>query len=455
MSSQLSLTEARADELPNPTATETATELTKPTPAEEPQKDKAYSLHLQATAVPQTHPGFHSPYQGPESLRGNAETDVSFSNTYYFGYQLFKNTEVFLNPELIAGSGVSDAYGLGAYPNGEINRVGSAGLQLNIARAYLSQTFPLGSETEFIPDDLNQIAGTKATHYLRVSIGKYSLADYLDFNTYAHDQRTQFLNFCFMDNCAWDYAMNPIGYIYAATVELNEKNWALRLVAAMEPTEVNGATLDTNVLQAHSLTLEYEQHYTLGSHPGVFRLLGFYNDSRAKDYAAATSELLHPNETFVTDPYHRKYGGGVNVEQEITKAFGTFFRVGANDGQAESFTFTEDDFTATAGLSLNGRVFHRDQDTLGIGFGLNELSTAHANFLASGGRGLMLGDGRLNYAPEEFMEVYYSLQVPRVKNLFLTPDFQYVVNPGFNADRGPVPIFAARLHYELGSADFF
>lgn len=405
--------------------------------------DPEYTLHIQSTLVPQWHPDFRSDYQGPQSLHSTAEKAVSYSGTVFFGYRIFHETEVYVNPELITGGGISDAYGLGAYPNGEINRVGDSGFQLTIARAYVSQTFPLDGEKESTPDDLNQIAGSKATHYIRLTLGKYSLADFFDDNAYAHDQRTQFLNWCFMDNCAWDFAMNPLGYIYGFTAELNEKDWALRAVMTTEPTRVNGGAMDPHLNHANSIAIEFERHHKIAEHPGTVRLLVYENSSLAQNYA----DLVQGQSQ---NGYHTKWGGGINADQEITKDFGFFIRLGANDGKTESWTFTEADSTVALGFALNGRVWNRGSDTIGLGVGINGLTSEHAAFLKAGGLGLMLGDGDLDYAPEEYLEVYYSLEVPKVTNLFITPDFQMIRNPGYNQDRGPVPIYAMRLHYQWG-----
>ncbi len=421
-----------------------------------PVVDRVTTLHIQATAVPQGRPAINSPYESTASLVGRAESNTSFSSTIFMGVRPLPNTDIFVNPEFIAGGGISNAYGLGAYPNGEINRVGNAGLSANLARAYISQTIPLGGELEAVADDQNTIAGHRAGRYLRLSAGKFSLADFLDSNAYGHDQRTQFLNWCFMDNCAWDFSMNPYGYTYGAVAELVQDGWAIRLVGVTEPTQVNGGSMDWDLGQAHSLNLELERGYKIAGHPGKVRLLGYQNRSLALPYDVALSEAVAGQvdpigvPSTVAGMYHSKTGGGIGVEQELSEDIGVFFRAGMNDGGTESWTFTEADRTLAGGVSLNGRIWKRASDTFGLGVGANGLSAAHTAFLAGGGQGLMLGDGALTYAPEEFTEIYYSFAIPGVKGLLLTPDFQFIANPGFNSDRGPATVIAARLHYDWG-----
>lgn len=396
--------------------------------------DRSYTFHIQNTLVPQRHGAMTSPYQGTASLVGNAEQNTSYSGTVFMGYRLLKNTEVFLNPEVIGGGGLSDAYGLGAYPNGEINRVGNSGFQVGVARLYMSQTFPLSSDTVASEDDQNQIAGRKPAKYLKITTGKLSLADFLDGNAYGHDQRNQFLNWCFMDNCAWDFAMNPLGYTYVFLTELALREWAARLLLATEPTAVNGSTMDTNLLQAHSVNLELERGFSLGHHPGKVRLLAYENSTLARNYTDATAGLIAGTPLAPSapgqGPYHTKFGAGLNVEQEINEDIGVFARAGANNGQTESWTFTEADMTLAGGLSVSGRIWRRPNDTIGFGVGVNGLTAEHAAYLANGGQGLMLGDGALTYGPEQFAELYYSFEVPKIKRLAISPDLQYIQNPG-------------------------
>jgi high affinity Mn2+ porin len=77
---------------------------------------------------------------------------------------------------------------------------------------------------------------------------------------------------------------------------------------------------------------------------------------------------------------------------------------------------------------------------------VNGLSPEHRRYLAAGGYGFIIGDGRLNYGPEEIIEAYYALRV--WSWLTLSPDYQYISHPAYNRDRGGVSVYAVRLHVE-------
>ena len=78
----------------------------------------------------------------------------------------------------------------------------------------------------------------------------------------------------------------------------------------------------------------------------------------------------------------------------------------------------------------------------------NDISPDHRAFLNAGGSGFMLGDGRLpNYGSEQIAEVFYKARLART--LWMTLDYQFVRNPGYNADRGPVNLLAVRTHVEF------
>lgn len=86
-------------------------------------------------------------------------------------------------------------------------------------------------------------------------------------------------------------------------------------------------------------------------------------------------------------------------------------------------------------------------DTIGFGGAINGLSGANRDFLAAGGIGLLIGDGQLNYAPERILEAYYAFAIN--KSFTFAADYQFIANPAYNADRGPVSIFSGRLHGEF------
>ena len=142
-----------------------------------------------------------------------------------------------------------------------------------------------------------------------------------------------------------------------------------------------------------------------------------------------------------------KYGFAANVEQPLTDWLGLFARWGWNEGQHESYAYTEVDETEQAGAGAQGTKWKRKLDRAGLAFISNGISRDHQEYLALGGVGFLLGDGKLNYGRENIVETYYTLHVWR--GIFTSLDAQYVVNPGYNRDRGPLFAPALRLHVEF------
>jgi high affinity Mn2+ porin len=102
----------------------------------------------------------------------------------------------------------------------------------------------------------------------------------------------------------------------------------------------------------------------------------------------------------------------------------------------------------SGGVSINGRSWGRTDDTIGIAGVVNGISRAHVAFLNAGGLGILIGDGQLtNYGLEQIFEAYYSYALN--SSTKLTFDYQFVANPGYNADRGPANVFSGRVHWQF------
>jgi len=142
-----------------------------------------------------------------------------------------------------------------------------------------------------------------------------------------------------------------------------------------------------------------------------------------------------------------KYGLALNAEQEIADDLGAFVRASWNNGQAETYAFAEIDRSLALGTVLKGKRWKREGDELGVAMIANGLSSAHRDYLAAGGSGFFVGDGRINYREELIGEAYYSIEV--AKSSAITLDAQRIRNPAYNADRGPVHVFSGRLHGEF------
>jgi high affinity Mn2+ porin len=360
---------------------------------------------------------------------------------------LWADTELYYEPEVFQGHGLSDTLGMAGFPNGEAVKAAFPNFHYNTSKLFIRQTFGLGGETEKVEDDQNQVAGSYDVNRIVLTVGKFAASDFFDANAYSHDTRTQFLNWSLWESAAWDYPADVVGYTGGFVAEWNTKDWMLHYGIFMEPTEVNGARLDYHLLDAHGQIIEFDRRYTVGDLSGVLRPFVFWNQARMGDYADAVASADISDALSRSRAYRSKAGFGISWEQQLAKDLGAFVRLSWDDGRTESFAFTEVDRSLAAGLSLNGGPWGRKDDVLGLAGVVNAIAPSHKAYLAAGGtEGLILGDGALNYGPEEILEAYYSWRV--VKWLSISPDFQYAVHPGYNRDRGPVPIYALRAHIE-------
>ena len=409
--------------------------------------EQSSNLHVQSTIVSQEHGGFPSSYSGQNSLSSSYDEQTSITWTVFGGLRLWKGAEFYVNPELAGGSGFNKTTGIAGFPNGEIYRVDDPSPKWNLARLYLKQSFGFGGDQEQIKDDKNQLAESLDVKRFTVVLGKFALNDFFDSNAYSHDPRTQFLNWALMDYGAWDYAADTRGYSWGLYLEFNEPKWTIRFASVMVPLKANQMEMDTNFPAARGDNLEFEYRYSLSERPGVSRLLLYENHANMGNYRTTINTPSYNMDVTQSRSMSVKYGVGVSAEQAITSDLGAFLRASWDDGHTETWAFTEIDRSLSVGLSLKGTSWKRDADTAGIALIANGLSEDHKDYLAAGGYGFIVGDGRLNYAPEEIGELYYRFKLK--DGLDFSGDFQFVQNPAYNADRGPVSIASMRVHYEM------
>lgn len=416
--------------------------------------ESRFNLHFQTTYIYQYSARFKTPYSGKNSLSGDEEKQNSLTATLYAGARLWKGAEVYINPELAGGSGLSGAVGMGGSSNGETFRVGDPAPTLYLGRLFMSQTFRIGPKriTEEVEDDANALHTFQPKNHLRILLGKWSLGDMFDINAVSNSPRTGFMNWSLMNTGAWDYAANVRGYTYAAGAELSLGNWAGKIAAATLPFEANGATMETDIRRSISLNAGLDHSYKWRGHDGNIRLLGFMNRTHLGSYAQAI-DLSRAFNTFPditsTQKYSRnKTGFAISADQQLTGDLSIFSRIGWNDGKTETWCFTEIDHSAAMGAVLDGKRWKRNDDELGIAAVVNGLSKDHREYLRLGGNGFILGDGTLDYAPEEIAELYYSCKVLK-QGLWLSADYQLCLNPGYNHDRGPANIASLRVHVAL------
>ncbi len=408
-------------------------------------------LGMQFNGVYQNVPAFHSPYEGPNSFRTDNGNGHDLSETYglYVGSQLAPVLQAYLDIEWFRGNGVSNGVGLGGYVNGDIIRAGSSDLQKTpyVARLYLHAVVPLSSETERVERGMDQLAGVQPVARWEVKAGKLTLTDDFDQNRYANNNRSQFLNFDFLYNTAWDYAADTRGYTYGLATALVQPRWRIAFGVFMLPNTANGAAFD--LIDTRELAYNLELTLKPNERGTVVRVLSYFNEGRMGSYdealALGRATAATPDLRLVERPGGTKYGFGLNLEQPLADEgeTGLFGRIGWNDGRHESWSYVESDRHGSLGVQVCGVHWGRKEDRFGMAYGMNGLSAPHKEYLAAGGIGMLLGDGALNYGPEQVLETYYRVQLTQYAQL--SPDYQYIRDPGYNRDRGPAQVYSLRL----------
>ena len=409
----------------------------------------SWNVHGQFTFIEQGYPAFHSPYQGPNSLTGAGQAKDTASATAFIGFRPWNGTDIYIDPELTQGFGLSDTVGVGGFPNTEAQKASFPMPRFNLARVYVQQTFGLGGEQETIEDGPNQIAGKEDISRITVIAGKLAVTDFFDNNAYAHDGRTQFFNWQLYCCGSYDWTMDQISYTWGAMAELNQKFWAFRAGYFLVPSVSNSDDFDMRFPDGEYIG-ELELRYSLVSQPGKLRLMAWANRANMGTYAAALAEPIttpnYPDITLVRE-VRTNYGFAANLEQAITSELGVFSRASWSPGLDEIIGWTDCDQSVSAGAVLKGTSWGRPRDVIGVAGVIDGLSPEARAYFAAGGLGILIGDGALNYRLEKIFETYYSYSLNSWSSI--TFDYQFVADPAYNADRGPVNIFAGRLHAEF------
>ena len=411
---------------------------------------ETWAVHAQSTFTAQYHPGFRSAFRGANSLDPHEQARETFDLTLYAGVRPWPGAEFWFNPEIDQGFGLSNTTGVAGYLSGEAYKVGKAEPYFIIQRAFLRQTIDLGGATEKLDPDLNQLGSIQTGDRLVFTIGKYSVVDIFDTNKYAHDPRQDFFNWSIIDQGAFDYAANAWGYTYGAAAEWYQDWWTARAGVFDLSTVPNGLNLSHGVRQGQFVT-ELEERHKLWDQPGKFKLLywltwgdlGTYLDALALGQATGTTPS-----TAAVRRFRTKGGIGLNLEQQLTEDLGIFARASLSQGSVEEDAFTDINQSISGGLLLAGARWGRPDDTVGLAGAVNRLSHQGKLYLAAGGIGGIIGDGRLpNAGPEQIIEAYYS--IPVFSFAHLTADYQFVKNPAYNRDRGPVSVFGIRARVQF------
>lgn len=409
-----------------------------------------WNIHGQYTFVGQGYPSFRSPYEGANSLAGSKQFQNTMSATAYAGVRLWEGAEFYINPELMQGFGLNDVHGLAGFSNGEAQKSSFPVPRLNVARVFVRQTFGLGGEQETLSDGPNQLGGKQDISRITVTAGKFAVTDAFDGNAYANDPRTSFLNWNIYGGGSYDWTMDKLSWTWGAMVDFNQKDWAFRAGYFLLPRVANDNNFDTHVPDRGQYTAELELRYALFSQPGKLRLFGWLNHGTMGSYADALAlSPTGPNypDITLTRSIRTNYGFVANLEQAITADLGVFSRATWSPGLTEIIGWTDCSESLSFGTVLSGSSWGRPNDKIGIAGVVEGLSAEQRAYFAAGGLGILIGDGQLNYRREKILEAYYAYSLNQWTTL--TFDYQFIGNPGYNADRGPASIFSGRLHAEF------
>jgi high affinity Mn2+ porin len=413
-------------------------------------KQERFSIHGQSTFIEQYHPAFRSRYSGPLSLDSGSHGDETLSLSLFVGLGLWQGAEFYVNPELLQGFGLSNSTGIAGFSNGEAFKVGTKGLIDKISRVFLRQTFALGHATQALESGPNQLGWQRPVDRITITVGKYAVVDIFDDNEYAHDSRSGFLNWTLNEMGAFDMASPAYNYTYGAAAEWYQAFWTVRAGFFLEPTHPNSESIDTKFRQFQPV-VELEERHALWGKPGKLKLLVFGKHvaagsfSEALELSRATGQT--PNTALVRNGRVWGYGCGVNLAQQISDDLGMFVRASVQTGRYEEFAFTQVQKSVSAGLLLSGAKWGREDDVVGLGAVADGIFKQERAYLAAGGTGIIIGDGALNYGGEEIVEIYYKF-VPW-RWAAISADYQFVNHPAYNRDRGPVSVFAVRIHLEF------
>jgi hypothetical protein len=415
-------------------------------------KDSRFWLSGQANFIFQTHPDFPALYSGPLSLSPHYEKATSRVVTLYTGVRLSNSTEILVDIEEAGGAALSTGLGLAGDTDLDIVRNPLLSKAPYLARGMIHKVFALSKDQVENQRSFFSLFEELPRRRLEVRFGKFSIPDFFDINSVGSDTHLQFTNWTIDNNGAYDYAADTRGYTVGFTADYEDGNWGLRFAEALMPKVANGIDLVWKPWQAHAENLEYELRHGMIPHKaGVVRLLAYTNYANMGIYREQIIQAAERDATpdITAHPWQitRKYGFGINLEQSLTQYLAAFGRFGWDNGKTESFAYTEVDQTFAEGVGAKGAWWHRKQDRAGIAFVTNAIKKDHQNYLAAGGLGFLLGDGKLNYGRENILESYYTAHVWR--GIYLAPGVQHVVNPGYNRDRGPVIVPSFRAHIEF------
>jgi hypothetical protein len=429
--------------------------------AQQSDKDtEDFSAKYQITLNRQEHSAFNTQQpDGPNSLTSGRNAMYTTSATAHWGFRPWEGGEFYFDPEMVSGIPFGESLvGVGGFTNGEITRAAGTKQTFYRQRLFLRETWGQGGEQERVDSDFNQLAGFVDHNRVVLTAGNFSILDVFDNNSYAKDPRTQFQNWGNWTYASYDYAADARGYGWGFATEWYTGDWVYRIGRMSTPVTPNVEAVDLDLLQHYGDQIEIEHSYKLANKEGTVRLLLYHDRARMASFNDATNYLVTRNYPAQTGPdalvavrssNKDKYGVGINLEQSIDSSIGIFLRAMKSDGKTETLAFTEVDSSLSTGVLVNGNKWNRADDSFGMSLMIDRISADRLRFLEAGGVSFFLGDGYRGFrsASEQILETFYSLNF--AKNNWLTLDWQWIQNPGYNAERGPVNVFGARYHAEF------
>ena len=398
-------------------------------------------------------------WQGTNSLPAGGQGRETVDATLATGVRLWQGAEFWADPEIDQGHGLADTHGVAGFPSAEAYKEGDTYPYARVQRYFVRQTIDLGGESQKVEADYHQFAGSQTENRVVLTVGKFAIVDLFDTNRYANNPKGDFLNWTLSNASTFDYAGDAWGYTYGAAAEWYQGIFTLRggvfdLSASPAGAALNAAAygLDPTFHQ-FQLVGEIEERHQLWGQPGKLKITGFLSRGDAGSFANAISLAQAAG----TDPslalalvrtYQSRPGVSLNLEQQVTETMGVFARAGWADGNVEPWDFTDVDRTISGGVSITGKNWGRPDDTIGIAGVINAIAPIHQAYFNIGGLGILIGDGALpKYGLEQIIEAYYSYALTASTRVSF--DYQFIANPGYNADRGPVNVFAGRFHWQF------
>ena len=415
---------------------------------------------------------FSAPYTNangsPNSLLPGFEHSFTGSFSLFFGVRLWHGAEAYFVPEIISERPLSNLHGLGgSIQNFELQKGGSTTPQLYRARTYVRQTIGLGGGSVDMDSNPMQLGTTVDRRRLVFTVGNFTILDIFDRNSVSGDPRQTFFNMAFMTHSSWDFPSDARGYSWGGAAELYWDDWSLRVARITPPQNPNQLPIDFRFWKFYGDQIELEHRHEIAGLTGAVRLLGYrahvetgrfdeaiqaFQADPSKNAASCTGfnygsqNVTAPDLCWVRRP-NDKLGIGINIEQYVAKYVGVFVRGMYSSGQTEVDAFNPADRSLSIGVVANGSLWQRQFDLAGIGVASSWISSIHAQYLALGGIDGFIGDGHLRQGSEGVAEAFYSFNLERA--IWLAGDYQFLWNPGFNRDRGPLHILSVKIHAEF------